>query len=373
MSSIERYANQQILDLVAYVPGKPIDETARELGMQAEDIVKLASNENPMGPSPKAVEAMQKAAMAANIYPDGASFRLRTAVAKLNHVAFDETIIGSGSSEVIELLCHSFLNKDAEVIAAKHAFSMYPIMAKLFGAKYIEVDNKADWTHDLQGFLDAITERTRLIFITIPTNPIGTVVSQEEVDHFMAKVPDSVVVCFDEAYHEFADNPPDTIKFVREGRNVAVLRTFSKVYGLAGLRVGYGLAPERICTLLHKSRTPFNANVMAQEAALAALGDEEHLKRTIDNNKREMKRYERAFQEMGLEWIPSQGNFVLVKVGVGREIFDAMLRQGVIVRPQGSYHLPEWIRISIGTPAENDRCLSVFRDVMETVKAKAKA
>lgn len=364
MSNIERYANQHVLDLVAYVPGKPIDETARELGMKPEDIVKLASNENPMGPSPKAVLAMQKAAMEANIYPDGAAFRLRSAIAKRNNVEFDQTVVGSGSSEIIELLCHSFLNQDAEVVAAKHAFSMYPIMAKLFGATYVEVDNKADWSHDLNGFLHAITDKTRLVFITNPTNPVGTVVSQEEIDDFMAKVPAHVVVCFDEAYHEFADNAPDTVKFVRDNRNVAVLRTFSKVYGLAGIRVGYGLAPEHICSMLHKSRTPFNSNVMAQEAALAALEDDEHLKKTVENNRREMKRYESSFAEMGLEWIPSQGNFILVKVGQGRDVFDAMLKSGVIVRPQGSYHLPEWIRISIGTPEENEKCLAVLKEVL---------
>lgn len=368
MSNIEHFANQHVLDLVAYVPGKPIEETARELGMKPEEIVKLASNENPMGPSPKAVQAMQKAAFESNIYPDGASFRLRSAIAKRNNVELDQTIVGSGSSEIIELLCHAFLNRDAEVVAAKHAFSMYPIMAKLFGATYVEVDNKADWTHDLNGFLDAITDKTRLVFITNPTNPVGTVVSQQEIDDFMAKVPDHVVVCFDEAYYEFADNPPDTVRFVRDNRNVAVLRTFSKVYGLAGLRVGYGLASERICSMLHKSRTPFNANLMAQEAALAAFEDEAHIEKTIQNNRREMKRYEEAFKEMGLEWIPSQGNFILVKVGQGRDVFDAMLRQGVIVRPQGSYHLPEWIRISIGTPEENEKCLAVLKEVLAARK-----
>lgn len=364
MNDIERYANSQILDLIAYQPGKPIEETARELGLAPESIVKLASNENPLGPSQKAVEAMTKAAMEVNIYPDGGAVNFRKALAEKYGVEFDQTVAGSGSSEIIELVCHAFLNRDAEVIAAKHAFSMYPIMAKLFGATYIEVPNKPDWSHDLDEYLKAITDRTRLVFITNPANPLGTVIGQEEIDDFMRKVPEHVVVCFDEAYHEFADNPPDTVKFVKEGRNVVVLRTFSKVYGLAGLRVGFGLAPEKICSLLHKSRTPFNTHVMAQMAALAALEDEEHLAKTVENNRKEMKRYEQAFDSMGLEWIPSQGNFILVKVGDGADVFNRMLAKGVIVRAQNGYGLPEWIRISIGTEKENLRCLEVLREVL---------
>ena len=219
-------------------------------------------------------------------------------------------------------------------------------------------------THDLNGFLAAVTDRTRIIFITNPTNPVGTVVTQQEIDEFMDKVPEHVLVCFDEAYREFSDNPPDTLKFVREGRNVIVLRTFSKAYGLAGLRVGYGVAPEHVTGMLHKARAPFNLHVLAQEAALAALADAEHVRRTVENNAAGMRFYEDAFREMGLEWIPSQGNFILVKVGQGRKVFNDMLARGVIVRAQDGYGLPEWIRISIGTPAENARCLEVLREVL---------
>lgn len=241
---------------------------------------------------------------------------------------------------------------------------MYPIMSKLFGATYVEVPNKPDWTHDLNGFLDAVTDNTRIVFITNPTNPVGTVVTQQEIDDFMAKVPEHVLVCFDEAYREFSDNPPDTLKFVREGRNVIVLRTFSKAYGLAGLRVGYGIAPEHVCSMLHKARAPFNLHVLAQEAALAALEDREHVRRTVENNAEGMRFYEQAFRDMGLEWIPSQGNFILVKVGQGRKVFQDMLARGVIVRAQDGYGLPEWIRISIGTPAENARCIEVLKEVL---------
>ncbi len=362
--SIESFANQHVLELVAYQPGKPIEETARELGLDPHDIVKLASNENPLGPSPKAVEAVARAAAGVNIYPDGAAFRLRSAIAEFCGVEFDQTVVGTGSSEVIELMCHALLNPQAEVVAARHAFSMYPVMSQLFGSTYVEVPNKPDWTHDLNGFLDAVTDRTRIIFITNPTNPVGTVVTQQEIDEFMDKVPEHVLVCFDEAYREFSDNPPDTLKFVREGRDVIVLRTFSKAYGLAGLRVGYGVAPEHVTGMLHKARAPFNLHVLAQEAALAALADAEHVRRTVENNAAGMRFYEDAFREMGLEWIPSQGNFILVKVGQGRKVFNDMLDRGVIVRAQDGYGLPEWIRISIGTPAENARCLEVLREVL---------
>lgn len=362
--SIESFANQHVLELVAYQPGKPIEETARELGLDPHDIVKLASNENPLGPSPKAVEAVARAAAGVNIYPDGAAFRLRSAIAEFCGVEFGQTVVGTGSSEVIELMCHALLNPQAEVVAARHAFSMYPVMSQLFGSTYVEVPNKPDWTHDLNGFLDAVTDRTRIIFITNPTNPVGTVVTQQEIDEFMDKVPEHVLVCFDEAYREFSDNPPDTLKFVREGRNVIVLRTFSKAYGLAGLRVGYGVAPEHVTGMLHKARAPFNLHVLAQEAALAALADAEHVRRTVENNAAGMRFYEDAFREMGLEWIPSQGNFILVKVGQGRKVFNDMLARGVIVRAQDGYGLPEWIRISIGTPAENARCLEVLREVL---------
>lgn len=362
--SIEDYANPYVLDLVAYEPGKPIEETARELGLNPEDIVKLASNENPLGPSAVAVDAIAKAAAGVHIYPDGAAFDLRTAIARRHGVDFRETAVGTGSSEIIELVCHAMLNPQAEVIAAKHAFSMYPIMAKLFGARYVEVPNKPDWSHDLQAMLKAITPNTRVVFITNPTNPVGTVVSQQEIDDFMAAVPEHVLVCFDEAYYEFSEVPADTVKFVKQGRNVIVLRTFSKVYGLAGIRVGYGLAPESVCQMLHKARAPFNLHLIAQSAALAALEDQEHVRRTVDMTRAGMKVYEEAFREMGLEWVPSQGNFVLVKVGEGRKVFQAMLQKGVIVRAQDGYGLPEYIRITIGTPEQNARCLEVLREVL---------
>ena len=361
MSTITQYANQYVLDLVAYQPGKPIEETARELGLKVSDIVKLASNENSLGPSPKAIEAMQKAAMGAHIYPDGASYTLRSKLAERFGVDFQQTVVGSGSSEIIELLCHACLHEGIELIAAKHSFSMYPIMCKLFGATYVEVDNKKDWSHDLQGMIKAITPQTRLIFITNPTNPVGTMVFQEEMDAFMEQVPDHVIVAFDEAYIDFADVKPDTLKYVKQGKNVIILRTFSKAYGLAGLRAGYGITTPEIADLLNKARTPFNMNLMAQAATVAALDDEAHLAASVRMVNEGKKQFYAAFDKWGIEYIPSHGNFILVKTGRGREIFNSCLAQGVILRHMDGYGLPDYVRITVGNERENARCLEVIR------------
>ena len=360
---IERFANGFVCDLVAYEPGKPIDETARELGLEASSIVKLASNENPLGPSPKAKEAMRAALEEAHIYPDGGGYRLRSAIAEAQGVELSNVVLGNGSNEIIELLCHSFLNPDAELIAAEHAFVVYKLMATLFGARYVEVPDPG-FVHDLDAMADAITERTRLVFIANPNNPTGTVVGQEEIDRFMARVPEHVVVCFDEAYYEFLDTPPDTLKYVREGRNVCVLRTCSKIHGLAALRIGYGLASKPVAAILQKARQPFNANAIAQAGALAALSDAEHVERTKAVNAEGLAVIEAAFRERGLEYVPSAANFVLVKVGDGDSVFREMLKRGVIVRAMRGYKLPEWVRISIGTPEQNARCLEVLDEVL---------
>ncbi len=363
--SINQYANQDLLDLVAYQPGKPIEETAREIGMKAEDIVKLASNENSLGPSPHAVQALVDTARGVHIYPDGASFELRSLLAQRFGVTFEQTVVGSGSSEIIELLCHAFLRPGAELIAAQYSFSMYPIMCKLFGAKYVEVPNKpSDWTHDLQGMLNAITENTRLIFITNPTNPLGTMVFQEEMDAFMAAVPDHVVVAFDEAYYDFPDFKPNSIKYILQGKNCITLRTFSKAYGLAGLRAGYGIASTEIADLLNKARTPFNMNLMAQAACVAALKDQDHIDRSVDMVRSGLQQYYRAFDEMGIHYIPSHTNFLMVKVGKGKEVFQKALEQGVILRDMDSYKLPEYVRITIGTGEENARCIEVLQSIL---------
>ncbi len=364
MSNIAQYANQYVLDLVAYQPGKPIEETARELGMDPADIVKLASNENSLGPSPMAVEAMVNTAAGVHIYPDGASFALRSKIAARFGVEFNQTVVGSGSSELIELLCHACLHEGIELIAAKHSFSMYPIMCKLFGAKYVEAPIKPDFSSDLQAILAAITPQTRLVFITNPANPLGTVVTQAEMDDFMAQVPEHVIVAFDEAYIDFADEKPDTLKYVKQGKNVILLRTFSKAYGLAGLRAGYGVTIPEIADLLNKARTPFNMNLMSQAAAAAALDDEEHLAKSVDMVNRGKEQYYSAFKAWGIEYIPSQANFILVKTGQGRKVFNDALAKGVILRHMDGYGLPEYVRITVGTERENARCLEVLAELL---------
>lgn len=361
--SIQGYANQFVCDLVAYEPGKPIEETARELGLRPEHIVKLASNENPLGPSPKAKEAMREASEDVHIYPDGGSWKLRNALAERHGLEMENVVIGNGSNEIIELLCHSFLNRNTALIAAEHAFVVYKLMATLFGARYVEVPDP-DFVHDLEGMADAITEETRLVFIANPNNPTGTLVSAEAIARFMDRLPEHVVAVFDEAYHEFLPDPPDTVKYVREGRNVCVMRTFSKAQGLAGLRVGYGLAPAPVAGLLHRARQPFNSNSVAQAAALAAISDSDHVARTVANNAAGLEFYHDQFARRGLRFVPSVANFVLVDVGDGDAVFRRMLEQGVIIRAMRGYQLPAWVRISVGTPDQNARCLDVLDRIL---------
>jgi len=362
--TIDTYANRFVCDLVAYEPGKPIDETARELGLSPEQIVKVASNENPLGPSPLAKIAMREALEEAHIYPDGGGYRLRTAIAESVGMSRENVIIGNGSNEIIELLCHTFLNRSTELIAAEHAFVVYKLMATLFGAKYIEVADPG-FVHDLDAMAAAITADTRLVFIANPNNPTGTMVDQEKIDRFINRLPEHVIAVFDEAYIEFPENAPDTLRYVREGRNVCVLRTFSKIHGLAGLRVGYGLAPAHLADILQKARQPFNVNSIAQAGAMAALADKEHAANTRQLNLEGMAFYEESFRTRGLEYVPSHANFLLVKTGDGDRVFAEMLKQGVIVRAMRSYKLPEWIRISIGTKEQNERCLEVLDSVIQ--------
>ncbi len=364
--TIDQYANRFVCDLVAYEPGKPIDETARELGLDPSRIVKVASNENPLGPSPKAQAAMREAISEAHIYPDGGGFKLRGAIAESLGFGRENVVLGNGSNEIIELLCHTFLNRNTELIAAEHAFVVYRLMATLFGAGYVEVPDPG-FVHDLDAMADAINENTRLVFIANPNNPTGTMVDQQAIDRFMDRLPEHVIAVFDEAYIEFPDSPPDTLRYVREGRNVCVLRTFSKVHGLAALRVGYGIAPAHLAQLLQKARQPFNVNAIAQAGALAALTDKSHMDATLKNNREGLKFMETAFRERGLEYVPSHANFILVRTGSGDAVFRDMLKQGVIVRAMSSYKLPDWIRVSIGTRAQNDRCLEALDVVLSAV------
>jgi len=362
MSSTHK-ANPWLESLVAYDPGKPIEETARELGLEPGDIIKLASNENPLGPSPKAVEAMQLALEKAHLYPDGGGYALRTAIADKFSLEKDNVILGNGSNEIIELVGHGFLQPGDEIIAAEHAFVVYKLMATLFGANTIEVPDPG-FVHDLDAMAAAITPKTRELFIANPNNPTGTLVDEETIDRFMDKVPDHVIVIFDEAYYEFLSEAPNTLKYVKEGRNVIVMRTFSKIQGLAGLRIGYGLGPAHLLEVLQKCRQPFNANAIAQAGALAGLLDSEHQERTKTMTDQGRAYLEGAFAEMDLEYVPSQANFVLVKVGDGDAVFQSLLKKGMIVRAMRTYKLPEWIRVSVGTMEQNQRCIDLLKEVL---------
>jgi histidinol-phosphate aminotransferase len=365
MISIWELANPQLREIAVYQPGKPIEETARELGLDPSAIIKLASNENPLGPSPKAMEAMREALQAGHLYPDGGGFRLCNAVAKKFGLALENIILGNGSNEVLEFLGHAFLNPGDDVVTSQYAFIVYKLIATSFGARTIEVPSP-DYQQDLDRMLAAITPKTRLIFLPNPNNPTGTLLSQPAIDHFMSRISENVIVVFDEAYFEFLDDPPDTLRFVREGRNIVVLRTFSKIHGLAGLRIGYAVGPADLIDVLHKTRQPFNVNSIAQIGALAALEDDEHqreTKRVIDEGRVYLHE---QFAKMKIPFVPGTANFVMVNLGDGYAIFEKLLRQGIIVRPLKGYNLPEWVRISVGTMKENKKLVAALKKVMRS-------
>jgi histidinol-phosphate aminotransferase len=355
-----KYANPQLRELVAYEPGKPVEDLARELGIEPGQIIKLASNENPLGPSPQARQAMIETLERAHFYPDGGGYYLREAIAEHVGLGMANVILGNGSNEIIEFLGHAYLQPGDEVVVARHSFAVYRLMAQLFGAKVVDVPDP-DFVADLDGMLAAITPQTKEVFIANPNNPTGTMVFQEAIDRFMERVPEQVMVVFDEAYYEFLDEPPDVLKYVRAGRNVIVLRTFSKIQGLANLRLGYGLAAPEIIEVLQKARQPFNANGIAQAGALAGLRDVAHMEATRRVTREGRNYLQSVFLEMDLEFVPSHANFVLVRVGDGRRVFDALLRCGIIVRAMGSYGLPEWIRVSVGTMPQNEAFVAALR------------
>ena len=357
-----KYANPQLRELVAYEPGKPVEDLARELGIPAGEIIKLASNENPLGPSPKARQAMIDTIERAHFYPDGGGYYLREAIAEHVGLGMANVILGNGSNEIIEFLGHAYLQPGDEVVVAKHSFAVYRLMAQLFGAKVVDVPDP-DFVADLDAMLAAITPKTKEVFIANPNNPTGTMVFQEDIDRFMEGVPEHVMVVFDEAYYEFLDEPPDVLKYVKAGRNVVVLRTFSKIQGLANLRIGYGLAAPEIIEVLQKARQPFNANGIAQAGALAGLRDTAHMDETRHVTHEGRDFLQSGFLDMGLEFVPSHANFVLVRVGDGKKVFDALLRRGIIVRAMGSYGLPEWIRVSVGTMPQNTVFIAALREL----------
>ena len=365
MISVHDIANRELLDLVPYEPGKPVDDVARELGLDPASIIKLASNENPLGPSPLAMAAMRDAVDKVHFYPDGGGFHLRNAIAKAFNLGRENVVLGNGSNEIIELLFHTFTRPGIhEIVTARHAFAVYTLMAQLFGVHAIVVDD-VDFTPDLNAMLRAITPQTRLVFLASPNNPTGTRVTNEALEAFLRDLPTHVIAVLDEAYYEFLDNPPDTVGQVRAGAQVVLMRTFSKIQGLAGLRIGYGLAPLEIADLLQRARQPFNANSIAQAGAMAGLADLDHQRKTKAITDDGRRLIEEAFAKMGLKYIPSSANFILVHVGDGGEVFKRLMKKGIIVRSMVSYHLPEYIRVSIGTPEQNARFLAELSGALE--------
>jgi len=357
--------NPALERLAVYQPGRPIEEVARELGRPVDDIIKLASNENPLGPSPAALAAMEKTLKTLHLYPDGNAYYLKRALAARLALDPKQVILGNGSNEIIEFIGHALLEPGAEVVVSQYCFLVYPIITQLFKGKLVTVPAR-NFGHDLEAMRRAITAQTRVIFVASPNNPTGTVVPAKEIEEFIDAVPPEILVAIDEAYVEFLDQPADLLPRLRAGRqaNLLLMRTFSKIYGLAGLRLGYGLGHADLIAALEKVRQPFNTNALVQAGAIAALGDTEHIQRTRQNNAAGLRFYEEGFRRLHLEWVPSSANFILVRVGDGSRICSALQEQGVIVRPMGGYALPEWIRISIGTPAENQRCLAVLQRVL---------
>src|SRR5437660_7127235 len=363
MTSVWDLANPQLRDLAVYEPGKPIEETARELGVDPSGVIKLASNENPLGPSPKAIQAMRAALENAHLYPDGSGFYLGKAIGANLGLESENVILGNGSNEVIEFVGHAFLNPGDDVITCQYAFVVYKLLATAFSVRTIETPSP-DYQQNLDATLDAITSRTRIIFIPNPNNPTGTLISQRAIDSFMSRVSENIVVVFDEAYFEFLDDPPDTLRFVREGRNVIVLRTFSKIHGLAGLRIGYAVARPDVIEVLHRTRQPFNVNSIAQAGAFAALEDDAHqreTKRVIDEGRSYLQE---KFAELKVPFVPAVANFLMVNVGDGCAVFEKLLRRKIIVRPLKGYGLPEWVRISVGTMEQSRELIAALKDMM---------
>ena len=342
--------------LQPYHPGKPIEELQREYGIA--DVIKLASNENPLGPSPRAVAAIAAELKELHRYPDGNGFELKAALSRRLGVEVNRITLGNGSNEILELVTRAFVSPGDEVIFSQHAFAVYPLVTQAAGGRAVVVP-AMNYGHDLEAMHRAISSQTRVIFIANPNNPTGTWIGRDGLHAFLRTVPGEVIVVVDEAYFEFVDEAkyPDCTRWLGEFPNLVVTRTFSKIYGLAGLRVGYGVSNAAMADILNRVRQPFNLNSLALACAAAALEDREHVAASATLNRRGMRRLEAGFHELGLGFIPSVGNFICVEVGDAAVVYEKLLRQGVIVRPVANYGLPRHLRITIGTETENERFL----------------
>lgn len=348
--------------LQPYVPGKPIEELEREYGVT--NVIKLASNESPLGASPKALAAAQAALSEMARYPDGGGFALKRALAAKLGVSVNQITLGNGSSDILEFAVRAFVAAQDEVIFSQHAFALYPIVTEMVGARGVEVPAR-QWGHDLAAMHAAIGPRTRLVFIANPNNPTGTWLRSAELKDFLESVPAHVLVVVDEAYFEYVEEHdyPSTIEWLERYPNLVCVRTFSKIYGLAGLRVGYGISSLGVAEILNRVRPPFNVSHIAQAAAVAALADVTHLKKAQSVNAEGMGQLVKGFEDLDLPHIPSVGNFVCVEVGDAAQVYEQLLRAGVIVRPVANYGMPKHLRITVGLPEENERFLRALEMV----------
>lgn len=356
-----------VLQMTPYSPGKPISEVQRELGL--ERVIKLASNENPLGPSPKAVAALKRAAEEAHLYPDGAAHDFRQAVSDRYGVPYSQILVGNGSDELIHLLGLVFLDgPEDEIIVGHPSFVRYDAAAHLADSRIVQVPLDSGYRHDLPAMAKAITDQTKLLFIANPNNPTGTYVTRQEVDRLFADLPDHVTVVLDEAYYEFAKEQADypvSTDYVEQGKNVVGLRTLSKAYGLAGIRLGFGFTTPEIADAINRAREPFNVNSLAQLAGIAALSDEDHVARTLENNRIGMKRIVDCFERVGAMPCKSYANFVFADLGrPSRPVFQALLERGIIVRPGDVLGAPTCLRVSVGTEEENELFAQALEEIM---------
>ncbi len=345
-----------------YPPGKPIQEVERELGRTA---IKLASNENPLGPSPKAQEAIKQFVGSLHFYPDGSGYYLREKLAGIHRLGMDEIILGAGSTDLIELVAKTFLSGGDEAITSESAFYMYRLAIEDMGAALVQVPMR-ELTFDLPAIAHAVSQRTKVIYLGNPNNPTGTIFAAEELDRFLEALPPRILVVLDEAYYEYVQRPdyPHSLDYVHAGKNILVLRTFSKVHGLAGIRLGYGMAHREIIECLHRIRSPFNASSIAQVAGMAALDDHEHVTHSVESNRREMKFLIEELTLLGVHYTPSLGNFILIDTGRDcEEDFIRLLHEGVIVRPMKIYGFPTSLRVTVGKREENEQFLAALQRV----------
>jgi histidinol-phosphate aminotransferase len=364
--NLKDLAPANVRAIAPYVPGKPIAETARELGLAEADILKMASNENPLGPSPKAVAAIRAALADLHYYPDGSGFDLKAILARQLGLRAENFVLGNGSNDVLELVARAFLTTADSAVYSQHAFMVYPLVVQAIGAKAIEVPAK-DYGNDLDAMAKAVRADTKIVFFANPNNPTGTFTPWDEVLAFVARIPRHVLVVLDEAYGEYL---PDALKspaprWLASHPNLVVSRTLSKAFGLAGLRVGFGFAAPEVAEVMNRVRQPFNVNHLAMVAACAALEDHEFIARSRDVNARGLEQLRQGFERLGLEYIPSFGNFITVRVGDAARVYDAILKEGVIVRPIAGYGLPEHLRVTVGLPEHNARFLAALERALK--------